>query len=90
MMSYRPGTAKMKELRVYLNPPGTDARGARAMFYSRRADGPYYRWLYEEEWGRWRASRVHLSGSALRALCIARWQSVPTALQAKLGEHYLE
>ena len=80
----------MKELRVYINPSGTDALGEHAMFYSRRADGPYYRWFYEDELGRWRASRVHLPRLTLRVLCVARWRAVPTTLRVRLSEHYLE
>ena len=65
-------------------------RGRPAAFYSRRADGPYYRWLYAEGAGRWLYSRVSLDKLALRVLCLARWDSVPTALRKRLGEHYLE
>ncbi|HEX8492782.1 MAG TPA: hypothetical protein VF658_08080 [Pyrinomonadaceae bacterium] len=60
------------------------------MFYSRRGNGPYYRWHYEEQSGHWQFSRVHPPDAMLRALCVARWQAVPTALQTKLGEHYLD
>jgi hypothetical protein len=80
----------MNGLRVYVNPVGTDTLNEHGVFYSRRADGPYYRWRYEEEFGRWRGSRVHLSDLTLRELCIASWKAVPRALQARLGEHYLE
>ena len=37
----------MKDLRVYVGPAAPRARGGQEVFYSRRADGPYYRWLYE-------------------------------------------
>ena len=80
----------MKELRVYVNPAATKAPGGAAVFYSRRADGPFYLWRYEESPGLWRFSRVRLSRLSLRALCVARWQAVPTTLQTRLGEHYLE
>ena len=80
----------MRELRVYINPYGADAPGGHVLFYSRRADGPFYGWRYEEEAGRWRYSRVHLSKLTLRVLCIASWKAVPVTLQAKLSEHYLE
>ncbi|HEY0005712.1 MAG TPA: hypothetical protein VGB17_12955 [Pyrinomonadaceae bacterium] len=81
----------MKELRVYINPSSTDARDeGQLMFYSRRADGPFYRWRYEEAKGQWRFARVHLSVFALRALCVANWMNVPTALQESLNQHYLE
>ena len=80
----------MKELRVYTDAVSADAPGEHAMFYSRRADGPYYLWLYEDGPGRWRFSRVHISTLNLRVLCVANWQAVPLALQARLREHYLD
>jgi hypothetical protein len=81
-------TTKMNSLRVYINPASADALDGQRIFYSRRADGPYYRWFYEEE--RWRGARVRPSDSALRTLCMTSWKTVPTALQTKLSEHYLE
>lgn len=78
----------MRELHVYVNASGAPAE--REVFYSRRADGPLYRWRYEEAHGRWRFSRVHRSRLTFRALCLANWRAVPTTLQASLGEHYLE
>ena len=80
----------MRDLRVYVDSLSACTQGERATFYSQRADGPYYRWLYEEEVRRWRFSRVRLSRLTLRALCVASWNAVPTALQSRLGEHYLE
>ncbi|HKP71499.1 MAG TPA: hypothetical protein VJT82_01095 [Pyrinomonadaceae bacterium] len=80
----------MNGLRIYINPSGADAPGKPKLFYSRRADGPYYRWLYKEELGQWQVSRVRLSDLTLRFLCSASWDSVPLALQSKLGQHYLE
>jgi hypothetical protein len=80
----------MTELRVYTNPAGASARGGLGVFYSRRADGPFYRWHYDEVTGLWSASRVPLSKMSLRALNVANWQNVPTALQAKLINHYLD
>ena len=77
----------MRELHVYIDPLSS---GVPAAFYSRRADGPYYRWLYAEGAGRWLCSRVSLDRPALRVLCVARWDALPTALRKRLGEHYLE
>lgn len=82
--------AEMRELRVYVTTAAAPTPGGRTVFYSRRADGPYYCWLYEEECRRWRFSRVHLSKLTLRVLCVANWSAVPCDLQARLGEHYLE
>jgi len=80
----------MKELRVYTEQLGAGVPVERETFYTRRADGPYYLWFYESEPGRWRFSRVHVSRLTLRVLCVASWQAVPIALQARLSEHYLD
>ena len=80
----------MRDLHVYVDPAGSEARGGQAAFYSRRAGGPYYRWLYAEGSGSWRCSRVSLDRTTLRVLCVARWDAVPDALRMRLGEHYLE
>lgn len=80
----------MKDLRIYIHPSTRAASDGRAVFYSRRADGPYYRWFYEEEVGRWRCARVHLSKFTLSVLCVESLGAVPTELQTQLGEHYLE
>lgn len=80
----------MNGLRVYINPIAANTTCTQGVFYSRRADGPYYRWRYEETLEQWRGSRVHLSVLGHRALNIASWKDVPRALQSKLYEHYLE
>lgn len=83
----------MNGLRVYFYTSGTDAPSSSSCpeaFYSRRADGPYYYWRYEEKRGQWCCSRVRLTDPTLKALSIANWKSVPTALQMRLGEHYLD
>lgn len=77
----------MRDLRVYVDSLRADAG---ATFYSRRADGPVYRWFYEEGTGRWRFSRVRLSRPTQSVLRLANWNAVPAALQARIGEHYLE
>lgn len=80
----------MRDLHVYIEPSSAGARGHRAAFYTRRADGPFYRWLDAEGSGRWRYSRVSLDRLTLRMLCVAPWDAVPPALRSRLGEHYLE
>jgi hypothetical protein len=77
-------------LRVYINPAGLDVPGEPGVFYSRRECGPYYRWCFEKEPVRWRSSRVELSVLTLKAFCVANWNLVPPALQARLDEHYAE
>jgi hypothetical protein len=81
---------RVNGLRVYNNPAGTDRFGGLEVFYSRREDGPYYRWRYEPGLGHWSFSRVHLSLLTRRTLCITCWEAVPSVLQTKLGEHYLD
>lgn len=78
----------MRDLRVYISSVGSGGRAE--TFYSQRADGPYYRWVYAEGLGRWRYSRVSLDRVELNVLCVARWDAVPAALRDRLGEHYLE
>ena len=80
----------MRDLRVYTYPGSSGARGKDATFYSQRADGPYYRWVYAERAGGWRYSRVSLNRPELNVLCVAQWEAVPAALRDRLGEHYLE
>ena len=80
----------MNGLRVYINSVGTDTLSGHGVFYSRREDGPYYLWRYEQEIGQWRGSRVRSYDLTPKALCVASWKVVPIALQARLGEHYLE
>ena len=80
----------MRDLHVYVEPAGPGARAERTAFYSRRADGPYYRWLYAEGPGRWLYSRVNLDRPTRRVLCHAPWEAIPAALRSRLGEHYLE
>ena len=80
----------MNGLRVYINTIVADTRNSDGVFYSRRGDGPYYLWRYEEKFGQWRGSRVLSADFAPRELTMARWKIVPMTLQDKLGEHYLE
>jgi hypothetical protein len=80
----------MNGLRVYVSPTAPKMPGRPGVFYSRRADGPFYRWLYEETLGRWCGSRISPSALTPKTLNIASWKDIPIALQSKLREHYLE
>lgn len=88
----------MSGLRVYVNSSSTnlssgiDGEGTRAdkIFYSRRGNGPIYRWLYEEKLAHWRALRMNTSDFDSHKLTNASWKSVPETLQAQLGQHYLD
>jgi hypothetical protein len=81
---------QIRGLRVYVSMAAVQSPGEPPVFYSRRENGPYYRWLYEKAPGRWRPFRFDVSELARGALCIAKWNAVPTALQTRLGEHYIE
>jgi hypothetical protein len=81
---------RVNGLRVYINPAGVDRLGGLGVFYSRRENGPYYRWRYEVGLEQWCFSRAHLSLLIRRALCATCWEAVPTTLQVRLGEHYSE
>ena len=86
-------------LRVFINSPNTDQTrrvdaeeeaAANRVFYSRRGNGPIYRWLYEEKLAHWRALRLHTSDFDSHKLSNASWKSVPEKLQVQLGAHYLD
>ena len=79
----------MNGLRVYVNDSVSEQSGPR-VFYSRRANGPYYLWRFEERVGQWCFSRMPRADFAPKPLSLTSWKTVPAALQAKLGEHYLE
>ena len=89
----------MSGLRVYINAPSTsqpslvgveEGAAVNTTFYSRRGNGPIYRWLYEEKLAHWRALRMHTSDFDTHKLSNASWKSVPETLQAQLGAHYLD
>jgi hypothetical protein len=78
----------MNGLRVYidLKRPGTSY----AVFYTRRAGGPYYYWRYEELSGHWLGSRLHAFDLPVRELVSAPWREIPPALKSSLGQHYVD
>ena len=89
----------MSGLRVFVDStseaetsPGieVDDSVASRVFYSRRGNGPIYRWLYEEGRSHWRALRMNTSDFDTHKLSNASWKTVPETLQAQLGAHYLD
>lgn len=90
----------MSGLRVFVNSPGVAEAGQvgvqvndttpTQVFYTRRGNGPIYRWRYEEKQAHWRALRMHTSDFDSQKLAHASWKSVPVTLQAQLGAHYLD
>ena len=81
---------KMGGLQIYINSVCAGAANEHRDFYSRRAGGPFYRWRFEEESGRWSFSRVRPTILTLRGFSAANWKIVPLALQARLDQHYLD
>ncbi len=79
----------MNGLRIYIDRVEPEATGAR-IFYSRRSEGPYYRWCYEARLERWRSARMQSADLSPNELCMSNWKTVPSALQRSLIEHYLE
>ena len=84
-----PGPTKVNGVRIY-TAAATIVTSGNAVFYSRRGDGPYYRWFFEETIGKWRAARVIDAAFIRQSLSLATWKTVPVALQSRLSEHYLE
>lgn len=79
----------MNGLRMYIVVP-SDAPEVQKIFFSRRGDGPYYRWSYQEDARKWTVSRVISHDAASEPLCLATWKTIPLTLQTRLGEHYAE
>jgi hypothetical protein len=79
----------MNGLRVYINPENA-APSEQEVFYSRRADGPFYCWRFEAKQGQWCGARVNQHDPVAKLLCMARWKAVPMSLQTRLDEHYME
>lgn len=69
--------ASMNGLRVYMHPASASIYTDATIFYSKRGNGPIYRWLYEERLGHWRSLRMNNSELTSRDLCNASWKSVP-------------
>lgn len=90
----------MSGLRIFVDsqspsetsPPGIEVAETMSnrVFYSRRGNGPIYRWLYEESRAHWRALRVNTSEFAPQRCSNVSWKTVPETLQAQLGAHYLD
>lgn len=78
----------MNGLRVYIDLKRRDTLSA--VFYTKRASGPYYRWRYEEVRGQWQGSRMRTVELPTIELVATPWKEVPTALKSTLNEHYID
>ena len=76
----------LSALRVYISPNAAEAVNGGDEFYSRRSDGPYYRWWYEQRTSHRRSARMH-SDFLSRELCASAWTTVPFDLQRSIVEH---
>jgi hypothetical protein len=83
----------MNGLRIYTKPNGSANLGTievDRIFYSRRGNGPYYRWRYEDIIGQWRVSRVITPDFNTHSLMVSTWKAVPVSLRTRLSQHYME
>jgi len=80
----------MNGLRVYVNTQTSETHDGLGVFYSRRADGPYYRWSFDEKLKQWRVARVRLTEVTPKVLSTTNWKTLPIALQRSMVEHYQE
>jgi hypothetical protein len=80
----------MNGLRVYYPSTADGSHADKGIFYSRRSDGPYYQWGYDERTAKWCGVRLTTSQYFVRAVDLASWKSLPAGLRASLKEHYLE
>ena len=78
----------MNGLRVYVKATIAETCGGRDVFYCRREDGPYYRWVFDEALSEWRVRRVSASRISGKDLALATWKKLPAALQRSMVEHY--
>ncbi len=80
----------MNGLRMYVPALGMERLDDRKVFYSRRGSGPYYCWLFEDAVQKWNVSRVTSQDLEVQPLSIAAWKTVPSTLQSRLSEHYMD
>lgn len=79
----------MRNLCVYTDMVNAGAPGAVGVFYTQRAGGPHYRWWLDENGlGRWHFTRLHPAEWNPKALSQSSQKAMPSALQARLAEHY--
>jgi len=81
-------TDQMNGLRMYINGADAETRGGCTVFYSRREDGPYYRWSYDDHASEWQVGRVLSTGVSPKMFAPATWKTVPAGLQRSIVEHY--
>jgi hypothetical protein len=80
----------MNGLRIYINPSIADVAENELIFYSRRLQGPYYRWSYERKVEQWRVARLDSAEFPVKGLSTANWKTIPSLLKLRLKLHYDE
>jgi hypothetical protein len=75
---------------MYVPVPKVTGSNNDDVFYSRRGNGPFYRWMFEQVKQRWNVSRVVSNDFNSHGLSLATWKTVPPALQSRLSDHYLD
>ncbi len=78
----------MMGLRVYIHGTIAENITGHLVFYSRREDGPFYRWAFDDALREWRVGRVLNSAITAKDLTLATWKKLPVALQRSMVEHY--
>lgn len=78
----------MNGLRIYINTVATETHHGHGIFYSRRANGPYYQWRFDDGVNQWRVARMRLNDVTAKALGTTNWKKLPSALQRSMIDHY--
>lgn len=78
--------SKMNGLRIYVIADLASLVKDPDAFYSRRDNGPFYRWTLCRS--NWLAARVSSSTLSVKELTATSWKQVPAALQKSIIEHY--
>ena len=73
-------------LRIYVKADDSESGQEARPFYSRRDDGPFYRWQLDK--GIWSVSRVSSPDFLTSELSATSWKMVPAGLQKSIAEHY--
>ena len=80
----------MNGLRMFTGNESSGTVAEENVFYSRRGNGPFYRWSYEQALEDWHVARIVTTDFNSHSLAAAAWKVVPLSLQAKLSQHYLD
>jgi len=88
--TFKQETAVVNGLHMFIVDSGTKMTYSVPVFYSRRYNGPYYRWSYEQKLQGWRSVRVQAAELPHLILSVSPWKDVPGSLRNSLRAHYVE